>query len=44
MKPNLLAGIGSLALAIASLPIAGRADSVLISSYFDDPFAGPVRH
>ena len=30
-----------LTLAIASLPIAGEAQSVLISSYFDDPFVGP---
>jgi len=30
-----------LALALASLPIAGKAQSVLISSYFDDPFVGP---
>ena len=28
----------TLALAIAILPIAGKADSILISSYFDDPF------
>jgi len=38
MKRNLLAGISSLALAIASLPVAGWADSVQISSYYDDPF------
>src|SRR5215475_12143873 len=30
-----------LALAVACLPIAGNAQSVLISSYFDDPFVGP---
>jgi hypothetical protein len=30
-----------LALAAACLPVAGGADSILISSYFDDPFVGP---
>src|SRR6516225_4170614 len=30
-----------LALAAACLPVADGADSILISSYFDDPFVGP---
>ena len=34
----LLRSLTTLALAIASVPIAGNANSVLISSYFDDPF------
>jgi len=35
------ASFSLLALAAACLPVAGRADSILISSYFDDPFVGP---
>ena len=37
----LLRSFTMLALAMASLPIAGKAQSILISSYFDDPFVGP---